>query len=207
MTEWLMFAGALAVAYLVPGPDMLLVLRTGAVEGRRGALAVAGGLALARACHVGAAALGLATLLRASPALYEILRLGGAAYLIWLGVALARSEDETTAATTGERTRSLRIAATRGFLTNLTNPKALLFCSVLLPQFVSTDDPAPGTRFLALGVALAGIGLAFDLLYATVGTLLGRPLANRPGAAWARRWGFAVVLIGLGLRLAVAPVA
>lgn len=84
------FLIALAVVYLVPGPDMLLLFQTGARQGRRAALVTALGLALARACHVLMAATGLALLFRTAPWTFDLVRLLGAAYLAWLGLQMLR---------------------------------------------------------------------------------------------------------------------
>lgn len=86
-----MFFLALAVVYLLPGPDMILLLQTGARQGKAAALATAIGLAIARGCHVALAALGLATLFKAAPWTFEVVRLAGAAYLLWLGIQCLRS--------------------------------------------------------------------------------------------------------------------
>lgn len=84
------FLIALAVVYLVPGPDMLLLFQTGARQNRRAALVTALGLALARACHVLMAATGLALLFRTAPWTFDLVRLLGAAYLAWLGLQMLR---------------------------------------------------------------------------------------------------------------------
>src|SRR5471032_3255885 len=130
---WLFFM-ALAVVYLLPGPDMILLLQTGARQGKGAALATAVGLGVARGCHVALAALGLAALFKAAPWTFDVVRLAGAAYLLWIGVQCLRTtmlpnlngSDATLAKP------RWRASARRGLLTNLLNPKALLFCSVLL---------------------------------------------------------------------------
>lgn len=205
MDSLIIFVGALTVAYLIPGPDMVLILQTGASQGRRHALATAAGLALARALHVALAALGLATLLRTAPVAFEAVRILGAGYLAWLGIAiLARRPGASEADSQEEQVRStsLRSAAIRGLLTNLLNPKALLFCSVLLPQFIRPDQEAVAAQFLFLGAILVGVGFAFDCLYAGTGRILGRWIARSPVAQVIQRWTFATLLIGFGLRLA-----
>ncbi len=135
------FLIALAVVYLVPGPDMLLLFQTGARQGRRAALVTALGLALARACHVLMAATGLALLFRTAPWTFDLVRLLGAAYLAWLGLQMLRGGGlalpTSDAGSAPVVPHADRRALLRGLLTNLLNPKALLFCSVLLPQFVS----------------------------------------------------------------------
>lgn len=76
------FISALVVVYLLPGADMILLLQTGATEGRAHAIATALGLAAARVIHVALAAFGLATLLRASPVAFDVMRYAGMAYLV-----------------------------------------------------------------------------------------------------------------------------
>jgi threonine/homoserine/homoserine lactone efflux protein len=199
---WLFFM-ALAVVYLLPGPDMILLLQTGARQGKGAALATAVGLAIARGCHVALAALGLAALFKAAPWTFDVVRLAGAAYLLWVGVQCLRTTllpNLNRSTTTGEKPR-YHEAIQRGLLTNLLNPKALLFCSVLLPQFI---DPLAGpvlAQFATLGVALVAVGLLFDSAYALAGAALGRWLQRSPSAQRLQQWLFGSLLIGFAVRL------
>ena len=199
---WLFFM-ALAVVYLLPGPDMILLLQTGARQDKGAALATAVGLGIARGCHVALAALGLAALFKAAPWTFDMVRLAGAAYLLWIGIQCLRTTmlpSLTSADATGEKPR-WGAAIRRGLLTNLLNPKALLFCSVLLPQFI---DPQAGPvlgQFATLGVVLVGVGLLFDSAYALVGAALGRWLQRSPSAQRLQQWLFGSLLIGFAVRL------
>ncbi|HHG4999001.1 TPA: LysE family translocator [Pseudomonas aeruginosa] len=201
------FLIALAVVYLVPGPDMLLLFQTGARQGRRAALVTALGLALARACHVLMAATGLALLFRTAPWTFDLVRLLGAAYLAWLGLQMLRGGGlalpTSDAGSAPLVPHADRRALLRGLLTNLLNPKALLFCSVLLPQFVSPGAGSLAVQFAALGTVLVLVGLAFDCAYALADGRLGRWLASRPRAQRLQQWGFGGLLIGFGVRLAL----
>lgn len=201
------FLIALAVVYLVPGPDMLLLFQTGARQGRRAALVTALGLALARACHVLMAATGLALLFRTAPWTFDLVRLLGAAYLAWLGLQMLRGGGlalpTSDAGSAPVVPHADRRALLRGLLTNLLNPKALLFCSVLLPQFVSPGAGSLAVQFAALGTVLVLVSLAFDCAYALAGGRLGRWLASRPRAQRLQQWGFGGLLIGFGVRLAL----
>lgn len=198
-----LFFMALAVVYLLPGPDMILLLQTGARQGKGAALATAVGLAIARGCHVVLAALGLAALFKAAPWTFDAVRLVGAAYLLWIGIQCLRttmlpSLDDP--GTTDEKTRWSE-AIRRGLLTNLLNPKALLFCSVLLPQFI---DPLNGpvlAQFAVLGLVLVGVGLLFDSAYALTGAALGRWLQRSPSFQRVQQWLFGSLLIGFAVRL------
>ncbi len=208
MADMALFLGALLVVYVVPGPDMILLLETGALRGRAPALAVAVGLAIARAAHVTLAALGLAALFKTHPWAFDAARTVGGCYLVWLGVRLLRagplSYDVATQAQAAARGKGLAAALLSGVLTNVLNPKALLFCSVLLPQFVSPAQGSIGQQFAVLGVVLVSLGLTFDVLCALAGGALGRWLAARPRV---RKWQgavFGAALIGFGLKLTLS---
>ena len=198
---WLFFM-ALAVVYLLPGPDMILLFQTGARQGKGAALATAVGLAVARGCHVVLAALGLAALFKAAPWTFDVVRLAGAAYLLWIGIQCLRttmlpnlnSHQPIEKARWGEAIR-------RGLLTNLLNPKALLFCSVLLPQFINPQAGPVLAQFALLGGVLVGVGLLFDSAYALIGAALGRWLQRSPSAQRLQQWLFGSLLIGFALRL------
>lgn len=199
---WLFFL-ALAVVYLLPGPDMILLLQTGARQGRGAALATATGLAIARSCHVALAALGLAALFKAAPWTFEVVRLAGAAYLLWIGIQCLRSTlvPNLNAGDVAGMPGQWREAVRRGVLTNLLNPKALLFCSVLLPQFIVAEGAPVLTQFAVLGALLVGIGLLFDSAYALTGAALGRWLQHSPTAQRVQQWLFGSLLIGFAVRL------
>ncbi len=204
MEDKALFIAALAMILLMPGPDMILLLQTGARQGRAKAWATAVGLAIARGCHVALAALGLATLFKVSPWTFEVVRVLGAAYLLWLGLKMFKpgAMGATSPGSPGEAQISWRSAILRGLMTNLLNPKAPLFCSVLLPQFI---DPAKGSvagQFAELGVILVVIGLAFDSVYAMAGGWIGRWLARSQTAQKCQQWLFGCLLIGFAVRLA-----
>ncbi|MHC8317002.1 LysE family translocator [Pseudomonas sp. LB3P31] len=202
MSELWLFMMALAVVYLLPGPDMILLLQTGARQGKPAALATAIGLGIARACHVALAALGLAALFKAAPWTFDAVRLAGAAYLLWIGIQCLRTTMLPNLSDTGPiQGPRWREAIQRGLLTNLLNPKALLFCSVLLPQFI---DPHAGPvlgQFMVLGAMLVGVGLLFDSVYALTGAALGRWLQHSPSAQRLQQWVFGSLLIGFAVRL------
>lgn len=199
---WLFFL-ALAVVFLLPGPDMILLLQTGARQGRGAALATAIGLGIARGCHVALAALGLAALFKAAPWTFEVVRLAGAAYLLWIGIQCLRSTlvPNLNGADVAQTQSQWREAVRRGLLTNLLNPKALLFCSVLLPQFIVAEGAPVLTQFAMLGMLLVGVGLLFDSAYALTGAALGRWLQHSPTAQRVQQWLFGSLLIGFALRL------
>ncbi|WP_342641829.1 LysE family translocator [Rhodoligotrophos ferricapiens] len=206
MSDIWMFLGALAIAYLVPGQDMILMLQAGSLRGRGYVLATAFGLAMARAAHVSFAAIGLAALLKTFPIAFELVRLAGATYLVWLGIGLIRSEILTSHPE--HQKQDIRpftrvTAISRGLLTNLTNPKALLFCSVLLPQFVQPDLGNAAVQFALLGLILVGMGVIFDIILGFAGSGMARILTRYPLVRRVQQFTFGVLLIGFGARLAM----
>lgn len=214
------FVLALVAVYVLPGPDLVLVLEASLARGRREGLAVALGLALARAGHVALSGLGMAALLKSSPGLFELVRTVGALYLLWLGLQWLRSAVHSprpgaatsdgsmaTAAYRGDADGSRpveagRVAAIRrGLLTNLLNPKALLFCSVLLPQFVDSDRGSVWGQFLLLGTILVLIGLLLDVVYVMVAGALRRSLLANPRLRRAQGLLFGAMMSLLALHL------
>jgi threonine/homoserine/homoserine lactone efflux protein len=201
---WLFFM-ALAVVYLLPGPDMILLLQTGARQGKGAALATAVGLGIARGCHVALAALGLVALFKAAPWTFDVVRLVGAAYLLWIGIQCLRTtllpNLHNAEATTGKP--HWREAIQRGLLTNLLNPKALLFCSVLLPQFVRPEAGPVALQMVELGLVLLAIGACFDVMYAIGAARIAGWMRAHPLAQTLQRWTFSAALIGFALRLSL----
>jgi len=132
-----------------------------------------------------------------------VVRLGGAAYLLWLGVQCLRANGlpSLDASHGAPPAHAWRVAFQRGLLTNLLNPKALLFCSVLLPQFVNPQAGPVAAQFAWLGVMLVTVGFAFDCCYALAGARIGRWLASNRSAQRLQQWLFGSLLIGFAVRL------
>ncbi|MBN3849866.1 MULTISPECIES: LysE family translocator [Burkholderiaceae] len=204
------YIAALFVVYAVPGPDMALILQTSIARGVRSGFAAAAGLGLSRATHVTLSACGMAALLRNAPWLYDAVRYVGAVYLAWVGIQIFRSpgfalpdEGRAAVASNAAAARPLRTAFIKGLLTNLLNPKALLFCSVLLPQFVRPEAGPVALQMIELGVVLLVTGACFDALYATGAARIASWMRAHPLAQTLQRWTFSAALIGFALRLSL----
>src|SRR5258708_12729107 len=129
----LVFIGALAVVYALPGPDMALILQTSSTRGLKHGLSTAAGLAIARSLHVTVSALGVAALLRNAPWLYDGVRIAGALYLAYIAIQIFRSptfglDDNNT---TSKTRPTLRTALSKGVPSSLLIPTAIRFSSVL----------------------------------------------------------------------------
>lgn len=202
------FIVALIVVYAIPGPDMALILQTSIARGTRTGLTAAGGLAVSRATHVTLSACGVAALLKAAPWLYEIVRYGGAVYLAYVAIQIFRSpvfalQASAQEAVPQQETGVPRQAFVKGLLTNLLNPKALLFCSVLLPQFIRPAAGPVALQVTELGVVLLVVGMLFDTLYAVGAARIATVLRKYPLAQTLQRWTFSAALLGFALRLSL----
>ena len=204
-TAVLGFAAVAAVVTVTPGLDTALVLRAALTRSRREALATGAGIVAGLLVWGAAAAVGVSALLTASDTAYDLLRIAGAAYLLWVGGRLVlravRGGGAVPDAGAAPAPGSAWRAARTGLVTNLLNPKVGVFYVALLPQFV----PA-GSDPLAVGLLLAGVhGLLslawFGLLTAVAGAA-GRWL-RRPGAVRTVDGVTGAVLLGIGARLAV----
>jgi len=201
-----LFIAALTAAYLLPGPDMAMIVSTALTRGVRSGLLAAIGLAASRSFHITLSALGLATLFHAHPLLFDGVRWIGAAYLAWLGWKVATGQGPLSAAPSASAGVSAPEgwpALRRGFLTNLLNPKALMFCALLLPQFI-VKDSALLPQYLLLGGVLVTLGALFDVLYVILASRLsGRVLTSGLGARLAKTafggvFGLAALRLALG---------
>lgn len=202
MAQIAAFGGVVLLGAMSPGPDFAVVVRRSAVSGRGHGMAAAAGIAVGVFAWVTAAATGVAALLAASALAFTVVKVVGAAYLIYLGVKSLR------AALRGGGSLELHVpdaggrgswaAFAEGLLTNVLNPKAALFFVALVPQFL-----ASGLSALTLSaVALAGT-IVWFLVVANVVSLL-RRVFSRPAVRRAVDGLTGVALIGLGLKLATA---
>ncbi|PCI39233.1 MAG: transporter [Rhodospirillaceae bacterium] len=184
--------------YVLPGPDMALVMATSVSRGIRTSLLTAIGIAGARFLHVAMSGLGLAAILATHPILFEVLRWAGAAYLVWLAWKVIRSNVRVTGLNENASSRS---AVMSGFLTNLLNPKALMFCAFFLPQFVSPENGAILPQFLILGLILVFLGLSFDTIYAFAANHFARRLPRHHSVVKLQKTLLASVFIAMAGRL------
>jgi len=197
----LTFLAAAALIIVAPGPDTLLVTRNVFRRGRRGGLVTAAGTVTGLALWSVAAALGLSALLAASEVGYNVARVAGGLYLIWLGVQTLRSHGTAPATATEAAPLPMHRAYLSGVLSNLLNPKIGVFFITFLPGFVPMGAPVGSTAALLGALFVVETALWLLVLVWLVGNGTGR--LSRPGV---RRWVdrvTGVVLIGFGVRVVV----
>ena len=202
----LTFYAAVLAIQLSPGPDMLLVIGRGVGQGRRTAfMSVVGMTLVAGFVQVLLLALGIASLVQASPFAFALLRWVGAVYLSWLGLRLLIGSGRHRRGAAEARSISDAAAVREGTINNLTNPKALAFLFAFLPQFVDPGSGSPvAVQLLLLGLVTKLSNFAVLSAVALGAGTFGRWLARRPVViAWQERFA-AVVMVGLGLRLALS---
>ena len=197
-----LFVVAGLVLNLTPGPDLLYITARSVGQGARAGAASALGIAAGCLVHTAAAALGISVLLRAAPVAYDVLRLAGAAYLIFLGVQALRA-PRAAAGIAPLPPTPLKRVFWQGFVTNVLNPKVALFFLAFLPQFA---DPARGAfalQVLVLGLIFVVNGLWVCLAVAYAAAAAAHWLDRSGRAVATLQRGSGLLLVGLGLHLAL----
>jgi threonine/homoserine/homoserine lactone efflux protein len=200
---WLFLPACFAINMAL-GPNNMLSISNGARNGVRYAILAALGRLLAFATMIAIAGLGLGALLLASETLFTLLKFGGAAYLIWIGIKLLRSGPALLShapkdAEAGRTSNKLRRLAKQEFLVAAGNPKAILVFTAFFPQFV--DRSAYATSFVVLGATFLMLELAAIAIYAVIGARLGALTKGTWGFRWFNRVSGSI-MIGFGLLLA-----
>jgi threonine/homoserine/homoserine lactone efflux protein len=201
---WL-FLGIAAVVIVVPGPDTAIVTKNALLHGRRAALGTAFGVEAGLAVWTLASALGVASIVRASDTAFTVLKLIGAAYLVWLGIqallAARRGGSHADPESAARAAVGGRGGFRQGLISDLANPKIGAFFTGLLPQFAG-----PGHSVLIPFLVLGGLFVlmtvvwlcAYALVAVKASEVLRRP---RVRATIDRLSG--IILIGFGVRLAL----
>ena len=149
---WLFIVSGLLLN-VTPGPDTAYIIGRSVQLGWRGGAAAAIGISCGCLVHVFGAAIGLSALLMTSAAAFAVLKLAGAAYLLFTGVQMLLSRPAPVADLGAQNDPiSLSRVFWQGALTNALNPKVALFFLAFLPQFVAADSPHKTAAFLALGL-------------------------------------------------------
>lgn len=198
---WGLFVAAVFLLSGTPGPNMLHVMTRSVAVGVRRSIATMAGCLGGIVIVLAASAAGLATVLAAVPALFEVLRYGGIAYLVYLGFRAWRAEAAPIDIGTVDPapSRSAARLFRGGFVISVSNPKLLLFAAAFLPQFVDrTHDQ--GAQFAILVATFAAIESFWYLVYGLGGRAIARHL-ERP--RWRRAFDRATgcLFIGFGLAL------
>jgi RhtB (resistance to homoserine/threonine) family protein len=212
ITGFTLFIVAVMLLSVTPGPDTAYIVGRSVAQGRGAGVVSALGIALGCIVHTLACAFGLTALLAASVTAFTVVKLAGAIYLIYLGVRLifARPAAAKTSHKPSEATRvraapkSLQQIFTQGFVTNVLNPKVVLFFVSFIPQFVAVDSEHKTLAFLALGFVFVLVSTFWNTFVAWIAGSVTQRFSGKPGV---KLWLDRVVgsaFVGLGIKLATS---
>jgi len=200
------FLGISILVIVTPGPDTALTIRNTVIGGRPGGIFTALGVSAGQLVWALATSAGVVALLLASEPIFHAVKLGGAAYLLYLGarslLAALRPPASASSMAEGAPRRRLgpRAAFRQGLVNNLGNPKMAVFFASVLPQFAREGEGMLSVLVL-LGLVFSTLTLAWLALYAAAIAAVGRTL-QRSGLRRAIEGLSGAVLMGLGARLA-----
>lgn len=202
--HWLLFAVTEFIAYLVPGPAVMLIVSQAMSCGARSSFWSVLGILLTEIMFFILSSMGLGILLIGSHNLFLVIKWAGAAYLIWLGIQTIRGRGEAFVTTLGgsPAREHARKATIRGFVTNTANPKTLLVYVAILPQFINPSLPA-GQQFFILGITSILLGSIVFAMYAFLSERMTAYLRS-PRFIRYTRVGSGTLLIGVGASVAIA---
>lgn len=199
----LAFTLTTVVFIAIPGPSVLFVVSRSVVHGSAAGVATVAGNTAGVFTQIVAVAFGIGPLVQRSITLFTILKLTGAAYLVFLGVQAIRHRRALADALgiQPERKTLARIVLD-GFTVGVTNPKAIVFFAAILPQFVNRAAGHVPAQLIMLGLILAGIALLSDSTYALVAGRVRNWLASSPKRMEALGGAGGLAMIAIGTRLA-----
>lgn len=203
------FALASVVLVLVPGPTVVFVVSRAIAHGRRAALTSVAGNSLGVLVLVVAVAFGLGSLVERSVAVYTVIKLFGAAYLVYLGVRTWRERGalagamNAAAPRTHQETGVGRHVFRQGVVVGVTNPKALVFFAAVLPQFVDREAGHLPAQMLVLGAGFVLLAMVLDSGWGLAAGTARAWLARSPRRLAALGGTGGLMMVGLGVGLAV----
>ena len=198
MAEWLAVVLITFFAVISPGPDFVLVSRNSLIVSRRAGLLTAFGIGLGVLFHVTYTLLGIGVLIETSPVLFSLMKIAGAAYLVWLGLQMLRAKPSHTVESEPANGLNDLQAFRVGFTTNALNPKTMIFIVSLFMQVIEPMTPL-STR---LGYG-AFASIAHIAWFGLVATFLAAPHVRMP-LERVKHWidrGFGTLLVVFGVGL------
>jgi len=187
---------------LTPGPNMVYLVSRSISQGRAAGLVSLVGVAVGLVFYVCCASLGITSLFVAVPFAYEALKLGGAAYLLYLAWQAVRPGGRSPFQVKNLPVDSPRRLFSMGLVTALLNPKVAVLYLSLLPQFIHPERGSVLIQSLVLGFTQVLVSITFNCLIVIVAGLIAAFLASRPRVVVVQRWLMGTVLAGFAVRMA-----
>jgi threonine/homoserine/homoserine lactone efflux protein len=195
----LAYLAAVLMVIVAPGPDNILAMSRGLSQGRGAAALSSLGAGLGIMFHTLAATLGLTLVLQSSPTAFWLVKMAGAAYLLWLGCKALRSRSLISLSPAAHQ--SLPRVFITGLLSNALNPKPGLFVVAFIPQFVSASRGPVHVQMLVLGAIFAILTTIIFTLLGCFAARLSGWLARRPRALVAANVGAGLTFVAAGLSI------
>lgn len=207
LDQVLTFGLAALIIIVIPGPSVVFTIGRALAYGRGVALATVAGNTLGLVTIVALVALGLGVVVQESIIVFTVLKLAGAAYLVWLGYEAVRRRKEFlsgdgAAALAGTPMTWVR-AVRQGYVVGASNPKGYMMLAAVLPQFVDRGEGHVQLQMLLLGLLATTIGLLSDSTWALIASQLRVWFNSSPRRGEAMGTVGGVSMIGLGVGLAV----
>ena len=199
------FGVAALILIAIPGPSVVFVIGRALAYGRGVALASVAGNSLGLLTIVVLVAFGLGVVVQESIVVFQVLKLVGAAYLVYLGVEAIRHRKDFLAQSPGLSGTGMtwRRAIRQGYVVGVSNPKAYMILAAVLPQFVDRGAGHVQVQLLLLGLLAFGIGMVSDSTWALVASQLRSWFVRRPRRGEAMGAAGGLSMIGLGVGVAV----
>ncbi|MCZ8185511.1 MAG: LysE family translocator [Beijerinckiaceae bacterium] len=197
----MLFSIACLALTATPGPDMLLIASRSVSQGRSAGFASLAGIQAGTYIHALAMALGLSQLFLVVPLAYDIVRYAGAAYLLYLAIQVFRSSAQPALSAPDTQRYPLTQMFWQGMLTNLLNPKMVLFVLALFPQFVRPEAGSVAVQVLVLATVLNLIGLLVNGIVILMASRMGLMFAGRGRFRRVSQLFLGTVFAGLAVRL------
>lgn len=176
-----LFAVSACVLTLIPGADMLCALSNTLSQGTKAGLTTVFGAVTGVICHTGFAIVGLTALIFSSPVLYELFVTGGALYIMWVGFGIL-TNGNSLIVERHDGQRTMRSLYSQGLLTNLLNPKAIIFMLAFIPQFIHAEAGNPSAQMAVLGVEMVIIMLLVEVPLVLLASKLAESINSHPKA-------------------------
>ncbi|MCX5581550.1 LysE family translocator [Kaistia terrae] len=203
LSVFLAYLVAVIALTLTPGPDMTLFLGKAIGQSRKAGIAAFAGASTGLIVHTVLVAVGLSALLAASTTAFTILKVVGAAYLVYLAVQAIRHGSALSVGGKGSSDPISKVYL-KGLMVNLLNPKIIVFFVTFLPQFVTPTDPHAAGKLLFLGLMFVVVATPISIAMIWSAGSLASFLKRSPRATRAVDWLFAGVMGGFAVRLILA---
>ncbi|MED1605152.1 LysE family translocator [Cytobacillus kochii] len=200
ITSFTVFLAAAIFMNITPGTDTMYIVSRSVSQGKKAGLYSVLGISTGAMVHTFLAAIGLSLILTTSVILFTIVKMIGAAYLIYLGVRMVIQKSSQFEVKKTKPLTARKVFA-QGLLTNLTNPKVALFYISFLPQFISVDNGYGPLPFIILGMTYVVTGTIWCSIVALFASTTTKKLRNNPKAEFIINKVTGMIFVGLGIKL------